>query len=222
MKLAFPEIDHVFDTELSKVNTLVIENPCFLYRILTELNEQIQGNEGRFVVSSDGKILDIAKNIDLISQFVPFTLNQKALLNKIANALEKNAIASDNYVRTMELMGELEVFLSDLAFDLVGDIQFSRLDIGQVIKAVGPELNMDYPSLGEKIIDYMELVTEYEREKVFVLYNLRSIMSDDEVQLFMQTVLSHNFHVLLIESCEHKRLDEEYRVIVDNDLCEIL
>ena len=83
------------------------------------------------------------------------------------------------------------------------------------------EFRDDYISLPEKLLDYMELVTEYECKKLFITYNLRSIVSDNETNLFLDSVLQHEYNVLMIESSEHSRLANEQRYIVDADLCEI-
>ena len=78
-----------------------------------------------------------------------------------------------------------------------------------------------HDSLGEKIIDLMELITEIDREKFYVIINLRSYLSDEETERFMDTVIRHRFSVLMIESNEHLLVPRESRFLVDKDLCEI-
>lgn len=41
------------------------------------------------------------------------------------------------------------------------------------------------------------------------------------MQLFMDTVLSHGFHILMLENYAYPVLPRESRWIVDRDLCEI-
>ena len=78
-----------------------------------------------------------------------------------------------------------------------------------------------YESLAEKILDYFELVEEYDKKKLFIMVNLRSYLSDEEMKMFMRDVLARKIQVLLIESSERSVLDEEKRYIVDADLCVI-
>lgn len=80
----------------------------------------------------------------------------------------------------------------------------------------------DYDRLGEKILDYIELVTEYDRKKLFIMLNLRSYIDDSEMEYFMKEVLQRKYHVLMIESSEHKKLLYEKRTVVDAFLCEIV
>ena len=50
---------------------------------------------------------------------------------------------------------------------------------------------------------------------------IRSYINDEEMELFVRTVLSHNYQVLDIETSEHPLLMDEFRVIIDEDMCEI-
>lgn len=77
---------------------------------------------------------------------------------------------------------------------------------------------MGYPL--ERLIDYMELVREFERDKLFVYVNLRSFFSDEEIERFLRTALDHGYRILLIDAQSHEKLLLENRVTVDNDLCE--
>ena len=109
----------------------------------------------------------------------------------------------------------------NLAFDLSGNIIFSKVDADSILKGVGVTFADDYTSLGEKLIDYFELVTEYDKVKLYLLINLRSYISDDEAENFIETVISRGYQVLMIESGEHPLLKCEKRYIVDANLCEI-
>ena len=109
----------------------------------------------------------------------------------------------------------------DVSFKLQCDLLFPKVTVGALIKAAGPVFRDDYNSLAEKVIDYMELVTELDRKKLFVLYNFRCVVPGTDAENFLATVLSHGYNVLMIESSEHPRLPQEDRYIVDDSLCEI-
>ena len=104
---------------------------------------------------------------------------------------------------------------------MAGDIEFDQLSPGMMVKAASPRFSEDYASLGEKILDYMELVYEYLGEKMFFTVNLRSYLADEETDLFMEGLLQHGYHCIMIESFERKQLTREKRYLIDLDLCEI-
>ena len=73
----------------------------------------------------------------------------------------------------------------------------------------------------ERLLDYMELVRSYERDKLFVFVNLRSFFADDPIRSFLRTAIDHQLTLLLVDAWDHPRLPEETRLIIDKDLCEI-
>ncbi len=221
MKLVYPEINHVFDTDNEKINCLIIENQKLFSSILEDIDSQMNGCEGLLVLSENNKPLRVDKSLEVLTQFIPFELNRKTIIGKISAELERKAVSEEFYAETLELMRAIEQHLMKLSFDFSCDIGYNKLDIGSVIKASGVEVSSSYPSLGEKIIDYFELISEFDRKKLFVTVNLRSYISDIEASEFMKTVLSHGFHVIMLEGSEHTRLAEEAGYIIDADLCEI-
>ena len=221
MTFVYPDIDFVFNTEERGVHTLVIENQCMFRNLLIDLYNQSQGNDGRSVVAYEYKPLPFEKYCEVLSQFVTFSLNKKSVVTKIGQLLAKRAVDSEYFLKTTELITEIESLMYELAFDLDADIEFNSINVESLIKSVGMSLKEEYESLAEKIIDYMELVNNLERKKLYILINLRSYISDEEMIYFIETVLQHEFDVIIIESAERPILKGEIRYIVDESLCEI-
>ena len=68
----------------------------------------------------------------------------------------------------------------------------------------------------------MELITEFDRKKLFLTINMRSFVPDDEMERFAETAIMHGYDIIAVESCAYKMLRNERRLIIDEDLCEIL
>ena len=222
MKLIIPWINNIFDTEGDYISTIIIENQRLFTDIITDMCGQMQGCEGKCVIADNNRVLNFARTGEVLQTFIPFSLNTRLLLGRINSAIENEAIAPENYARTKELMGSIETFLYDISQNLTGDFSFGKLSIGSIIKASGVELNEDYELLGEKIIDYMELVKEFDQNKLFITINLRSYIDDAEAEAFIDTVKRHKYNLIMIEGYEHPILINEKRYIVDSSLCEIL
>lgn len=221
MNYAYPEIEGYFDLDNGMINTLIVENPDFLCEILSDFRVQIDGGYGRGLVSVSNTPVDMARYVDVLDTFVPFEINRKSLLTKIAGVLEKEAVAPAHYEDTMSFLRDTELYLDKIAFGFPCDIVFPKLSIGSVIKSVSPELRDEYDDLCEKVLDYFELVCEFDRPKLFVLVNFRCYVNDAKYEMFAKTAISHGYHVLMIESVAKKKIDIENRLIIDEDLCEI-
>lgn len=221
MKLVLPEINHIFEDNQEYVNELVIENQGLFYRVLMDIYNQSQGLDGVAVLSENDKQLSISKYLEVLDKFIPFELSKKSLLTKLSSEIEKKAMEPENYQTTMELLSGIEKYLSDITFDFNCDIVFNSITIASLIKSSGISFSEDYDSLGEKLIDYIELVNEFDKSKLFILVNVRSYMDDNELDKFVETIIRHEYKVLLLESKENIAIKGLKRYIVDKDLCEI-
>lgn len=221
MKIILPQIDYVFDCSGDRCSSIIIENQNAFYNIVADICNQIAGEEGQSVLSEDNKTLSIAKYGELISQFVPFDINQKNLLTKITTQMQHIAVDESHYMRTNELMGMLERYFMELSVEMVGNLDFQKVTADAMIKASGVHIDDIYDNLGEKLLDYFELVQEYDERKLFVLVNVRSYISDAEMKLFLESVLAREVQILMLEGSEHSLLEKEKRHIVDADMCVI-
>lgn len=152
MTFVYPDINFVFNTEEMGVHTLVIENQCMFRNLITDLYSQSQGNDGRSVVADEYKPLQFEKYCEVLSQFVPFSLNKKSVVTKIGQLLAKRAVDSEYFLKTTELMTEIESLMYELAFDLDADIEFNSINVESLIKSVGVSLKEEYESLAEKLL----------------------------------------------------------------------
>lgn len=220
MMIAHPQMDALIDFSIEKVNTLVIENPMFFRELLQDMNDQIQGHTGKTVLSRDNEPVDFSRHAEIIDSFLSFEINRKPLTTKLIARMEAAAVSESYYLRTAKLMGELEQYVLELSFDLPCNVFCSKMSIGGVLRSAGLEISNDYDNDLERLLDYMELTRELDREKLFIIVNLRSYFTDAEVSAFLSTVISHEYQVLLVDSVSREKLPNELRVTVDNDLCE--
>ena len=220
MKLAYWELSDVIWTDNGKLNSIIIENQSFMCRFVSDIYNQIDGNNGKIILSMNDAPITFDKNSEIIDRFINFDMNSKTVLSKLCSKIEDNALSSENYQRSIEILNTIEAYLADMSFDYSCSISFLKLSLSSLIKSSGLVIESD-GSITEKIADYMELVTELDRRKLFITLNMRSFVGDDEMNLFSDTVISHGYDILMIESCAYPMIKNECRVIIDSDLCEI-
>lgn len=221
MKIVFEGIDQVFECEEDYRWTLVIENQRKMYQIVSDIVEQTNGNDGRSVLSENNKILRIDRKLELLSQFIPFDLNRKSLINKITSKMQNAALQGEYYLQTQQVLAQWEKLCLDLSIEFPGDINFTKISADTLFKSAGIEIENQYERLSEKLLDYFELVEAYDDKKLFVLVNLRSFIEDSEMGVFLETIVKRSYNVLFLENAEHSALEYEKRYIVDADLCNI-
>ena len=171
-------------------------------------------------MSQSDSPVEFSKYADLTVQFAPFQLNRKSLLSKLYGALERNSQLAENYMKSQELLGILENFMLEISDEFPFEINCQKLAIGPIVRALAPEFEEGDKSTTEKIFTYMELVRELDRDKLFIMVNMRSYFSDEEMELFTESACLHDFKVLLFESVAAPKLSHTKRFVIDSDLCE--
>ena len=205
--------------ETDCITELIIENPNIMYRFINQLYNSINGEEEDLVLSNDNNILKTSKNIELVTTFIPFDINEKRLITKINALLEKEAVNELHYYETMNLLASIEKYINYLSEVLPCNIDYSSINISSLIKMCGVSIADDSLSVIERIYNYMNLVRDLLGEKIFVFVNMHSFFSNNDIQSFVDTVTSHKFYTLLIDSNEYDNIKKVRRIIIDKDLC---
>lgn len=220
MKLVYSDMGHILRFGEGYVPELVIENKKMFFNMVDSMARQADGMGGDCVLSVSDRPVDFCKYADLIVQFAPFEINRKSLLTKLYAALEQKAHSADLIAKTAELLSDLERYMLELAEDYPFEISCRKLAVGSVIRALSPEVEESDQTPLERVFSYMELVRDLDRDKLFVMVNMRSYFQDEEMELFTQSVAMHNFNVLLLENHEATKLNYTKRFVIDGDLCE--
>lgn len=218
--LAHPQMNDVLKITEQGICTMVVEHPDFYRRLLCDLYQQLQGEPGEWVLSENNEILPIRTHVELVDNCLRFELNRKALLGKIAAMLERTALSETFFIRTSEVLCNLEAYMEELSFDFPCDIVVEKCSVSGLIKAMGVHIRDDYEDPLERLLDYMELIREFDRDKLFIMVNMRSFFSDEAIAKFAKTVMDHGYQVLLLDSVDREKFPQENRLTIDKDLCE--
>lgn len=220
MKIVHPKINSRIEISNQKINVLVIESPEFLYEFLTDIKQQMDGSEGDTVLSIDNEPVSFHKYLELITDPLSVEMNNRVIIKKVLAAMEKCGLNAVYYERTQKLMAEIERYINELSFNFDTDIECHDISLQQILKAAELTVPDEHKRLVDRIYAYMELIREFEGDKLFVFVNLSSYIGREQLQEFADTVIGHSFRVLLIDSHEFERLEKENRLTVDYDLCE--
>ena len=220
MKIAYKTMNTVLEIEPDRISSLIVEEPSFFYQLLQDFKWTLQGEDRGVIFSKQDKPVIPSKAVVFMSDFIDFTLNQKVLLTKIINELEQIAQKAPYYERIQQLVAQLEGEILELTLQFPCELSCEKLNIQNVLKAAGIKIEDDYETLAERILAFMDLEREFEGKELFVLVNLRCLISNEEMQKFAETALTREHLILLIDNKEYPKLSGENRTIIDSDLCE--
>lgn len=220
MKIVHPKINSKIEISDHEISVIVIEEPDFFSELLIDIKKQINNFEGNTVLSVSNEPVSFRKYVELITDPLSIEMNNRVILKKVIAAMEKCGQDAVYYERTQKLLAEIETYINDLSLNFDAEIECHDISFQQILKATELTVADEYSRLVDKIYAYMELIREFEGDKLFIFVNLSSYIGNEQLQEFVNTVIGHSFRVLLIDSHDSERLDKENRLIVDCDLCE--
>ena len=221
MKIVYSTLQNKIEMKSGMFNSIVVENQNYYYQLIRDLKSQIDGKEGGWVLSKNDKILPINKNIELLVDFFDIDVNKKTLITKVISALEKTASDEKFIDRTLQLLSEIEKYVYELTEDYEISIDCDKVMVAQLLKALGITIHIDSDEITEILYTYMQLIERFVGERLFVFVNLKSYVSAEKFSMFVDTVTRHGFQTLFFDNKEYPVLDNERRLIIDDDLCEI-
>lgn len=223
MRLVHSLFENHIDFYENQINVLAIENRKFMAELIQEINNQINGISGRFVLSDNERELKLDKSCELIVDYFNIDFNNRKNLTQLYKVMNKISIDEDMYDETIEMKSQLLRFLYDIEDHVEYSISIDEeFDMISVFKAIDIKFDIEELNFVEKLIEYLMLSRNLCGTRVFVLVNLKSFISYDDLRTFYKSIFYCKLNVLLIENADSdNKIECEKVTIIDQDLCEI-
>lgn len=220
MTIAYPDADLYCELEESAVLNLVIENQHIFSSIISDIYRQCSGESGRLVLSENNMPLELKKRAELITQIIPFEINQRELVNKLCAELKNVSVNEHFYQHTQKLIADISSYIYMITENADNEIAIDTpQDISGILKTFGVRFSDNDMEITDKIIEYMTAVNKYKGERVFFFVNLRSYLTDRQTMLLYKDILLRKMTAVCIESAEHTHLKCTKTIIIDKDMC---
>lgn len=221
MKLVYTSLQSEIEIENGRFNSIIVENQNYYYQLVRDLKLQMDGKEGGWTLSNNDKPLVVSKNIEMFIDYFDINCNHKTIITKIINALEKTASDNEYIDDTLQLLADVERYIYNLSEDYEIMIDCDKVTISQLLKAMGITVHIDSEELTEVLYTYMQIFRQFVGDRLFVFVNMRSYVSDIQFDEFIKTIINHGYQAIFLENKEYPTLENERRLIIDEDLCEI-
>lgn len=223
MKLVHQDFSRPIFEEKDDFVELIIESPECFGAYISELAEQCKGQEGRYVLSDKERELDIAKNVEIIFDIFSLEINEKRILNKLYSEMNELAKSEEFFVKTQEVIQGIQKYLLDLEYATDYILTFEQeIELLALFKAAGLRHEEIEENYFERIIRYVKIVVSILHIRVLVFVNLRSYLTDEQIQELMKEALRQQIYVVLVENSQKNCIEGGKRYIIDKDMCEIL
>lgn len=218
-KLIINNCNIIEDFNNNKNIILVIKNKKYLYLLVNSLlNEDIE-NKYLLIIDDNNK----QQNNDDFIEFIPsiFLLNFNSKKNlTIINKQIKNQYKT----RIKETIEIIYTYLLDLQKNICIDFDIeliSNIDLieDDILKLINFEIKDKYDSILDKIINYMKIINQLRKIKIFIFLNLSIYLNKEEIKLLLKESKYYDFKIILIENNEEIIDLFDTKRILDDDLC---
>lgn len=220
MKLVYTELEQQLVFQENKVNVLVIEQKELFRRMIQELDKQISGEEGRFVLSDNNKTMKIDKEICLILNPFALNINSRKALTGLYNELGKLGLNEENYLKTCSLKGQIAEYIYDLLNQVDYALKFQDdFNLQSMFKALEVEFEAGEGNFLEGLVYFLDVCSKFQKVKILTFVNLKTYLMSEELHEFYEEAFYRKIQLLLLENNIVDELAEEAVSIVDADLC---
>ncbi|MBO5287519.1 MAG: type II-A CRISPR-associated protein Csn2 [Clostridia bacterium] len=222
MKLAHYILSAPIEWKEANINTLIVENSKLYRELLNEINEQLLGLNGRFVLSQENEIIDFPKNIEMISNVISLdTESNKRIISGIVKEL--TAIGNNEELNSvMNMYNGINFCVASIIEKLGEEITYDDInDISQILKLYNVRPDTSGLSAGEALLFHMKLCEKYLKKRLFIVINLHSFFVKEEIDLLFKNIIYEKYNLLIIERYDIEASRYEKKRIIDADLCEL-
>lgn len=223
IRFSHPHIETPMVLDNSSPLTLRVENPKEYYNLAEELAAIFNGDESGFSFWNDDTQVAPDKFGELIISPFYFEATDKKIISLLYKKLQNNYLSGDFLAEFNLINAKLESFLYDLCSTVSFALDHNPLTIEDALKACAVKPSKTYDTLIEKLVCYINIFIELKSISFFVLVGFKDVLSDEELlQLFKHCEL-HKVSLFFLESGKiRKTLAEERKIIITEDLCEIV
>lgn len=215
-------IDQDIELGNGSIYNLVIQNPQYLRRFLYSLEDQISDGDDFFLLAEKGKQKDLSKEGFIIWNPLKIEVDQKKLDTLIQKDLAVHTTQSQKEEYQL-LLQKINEYIESLSFSYSLPLTFqSELTLQNFLKAVSLSTIEEPEEFLQKILFQIKKIAFGFSFDIFFFLNLHDYLSEDEMKVFIKEMKSMELYPVLISShLPSYKIDDEFVIIIDQDLCEL-
>lgn len=220
MKLVHP--DYAFQIEFREgiVQKLVLESPEIMSDFIVDFRKQLDGQEGKWILSHEGEILKIANSCELILNIFDLKINQRKMLNALYDKLFAEISDTELIAEWRAIQCDLEHILNRAIDATEYQIEYKELEVRAFFKAAELRFQENADGYVEYLLEYLELMSEICKIRIFVIVNATSFLTKTELGYLYEQAAYKKYQLLLVDAqnlCVNE--ETERTIIVDQDYC---
>lgn len=222
MNLVTKYLENSLEIKSKTINTLVIEDTRYFSIFLKGLIEATEIESDEFELIEDYKTVDMTKYVEIIFDIFNLEANSANILKKMYSELEEDLNTQEVYTKKVELESIIANITDELIYRSRFSLKAGGINYQNLFKAIEIEFDYEKNSVLERLIEYIKVTSELLKTKVYIIVNLDSFLSEEELVELEKFLLYNDIKVLALQNTIRREVKPSENLrIVDKDLCEI-
>lgn len=199
--------------------SLIFEDANSMRDIISDLWNQANGEEGKFVLSEGNKELKIEKYFDMVINPFDINLNNKKIQNALYNSLENSA---EEFLQEKDNVNSMIINLLDkvVATESLACFEYNlELNWKDLFKIYNVSIDETYSTALEIILEYLKIISTFLGVKVITFVGLDMYFDKSELEVIVSQSNYSKLHLILISSHESYEINGSDIFIIDKDRC---
>lgn len=220
MKLAHIALENQIDFKDDKIVFWNIEDTQIYYEFVKELKNQIDGEDGNFVLSNNLKSLKLDSNAEIIVGPFDMAFDSKKIANLISKRIVKTAVEDEYFIKFQTIEKSIMEYLRNLIIDADLPVEVGPIEIENLIKASSFKTS-ESNSFYDNLVNYVSLLLNLSKPKLLILVGIKRYIKPKSFTQFLHFLQYEDVNVLFIDCCLNKFSDNSARTyFLDKDHCE--
>ena len=220
MKLAHIALENPIDFKDDKIVFWNIEDAQIYYEFVRELKNQIDGEDGNFVLSNNLKSLKLDSDAEMIVGPFDMAFDSKKIANLISKRIIKTAVEDEYFIKFQNIEKSIMEYLKNLIIDSDLPVEVEPVEIENLIKASSFKASKSN-SFYDNLINYVSLLLNLSKPKLLILVDIKRYIKQNFFAEFLNFLQYEDVNVLFVDCSLNKFSNNSARTyFLDNDHCE--
>ncbi|MBQ7712558.1 MAG: type II-A CRISPR-associated protein Csn2 [Clostridia bacterium] len=171
----------------------------------------------------DGDVrIDASKRGEILRDYFSLSFDDRKVLTLLYKKMRQNLLSCEDEVRFAGVVASVEELLQKCIIDSDLPLDSTPLEWDALLKACGVRPRSDYESALEGIVAYIDLFVRLRSVDFFVLVGVKAVLSDEDLAALYHHCELEKVSLLLLEPRRGGAVASERRLVITEDLCEIV
>lgn len=220
MKLIERSLGLEIELKENVISIIVVEDITLRLPIIEELNYEMSGNDGNWLLVENEKKYEIAKKVEIILEPFSLELNNKKIKTRLYQDI-KSVSQDYGFAQGIEVHSHICSYIEQLIEKIPYPIKYKdEWDLLEILKAYEVEIEEECCDVCDKLFSYIKLVNHVCGINIFIIINIKQYLTENQTLELYKLAMYNKLQLILIEfNMQNNKIDNEEVYVIDKDGC---